>query len=153
MALRTALTELLGIEHPVILAPMGGVSGGALAASVTRAGGLGLIGPGYSDADWVHAQFEAAGNETVGIGFITWHARREPAQVDAALEHGPRAVMFFFGDAAPFVDRAKRAGTLVIMQIQTLGSAREAAALGADVIVAQGADAEATLARVQTNMR
>ena len=53
MAIATALTKLLGITHPVILAPMGAVSGGLLAAAVARAGGLGLLGPGYFDADWI----------------------------------------------------------------------------------------------------
>ena len=51
--MRTALTRLLGITHPVLLAPMGGVSGGELARAVSEAGGLGLIGAGYGDADWL----------------------------------------------------------------------------------------------------
>jgi nitronate monooxygenase len=50
MALRTRLTEQLGIEHPILFAPMGFVAGGKLAAAVTAAGGLGLIGGGYGDA-------------------------------------------------------------------------------------------------------
>ncbi|MYH38063.1 MAG: nitronate monooxygenase, partial [Rhodospirillaceae bacterium] len=49
MRLSTAITRLLGIDHPVLLAPMGGVSGGALAGAVSAAGGLGLIGAGYAD--------------------------------------------------------------------------------------------------------
>ena len=72
MALRTKLTELLGIRHPVLLAPMGGTAGGALAAAVSGAGGLGLIGGGRSDAEWLEREFTAARNQTVGCGFITW---------------------------------------------------------------------------------
>ena len=53
MAIRTALTERLGIAAPVLLAPMAIVSGGALAAAVSRAGGLGFIGGGYGDAAWM----------------------------------------------------------------------------------------------------
>ena len=45
----TTVTRLLGIRHPILLAPMGGVSGGALAGAVSAAGGLGLIGAGYAD--------------------------------------------------------------------------------------------------------
>ena len=45
----TALTEMFGLEHPIVLAPMGGVSGGRLAAAVSNAGGLGLVGGGYGD--------------------------------------------------------------------------------------------------------
>ncbi|WP_459988568.1 nitronate monooxygenase, partial [Mycobacterium avium] len=51
--LPTRLTDLFGIEQPILLAPMALVSGGRLAAAVTRAGGLGLIGGGYPDAEWL----------------------------------------------------------------------------------------------------
>ncbi|MGH6675070.1 MAG: nitronate monooxygenase, partial [Xanthobacteraceae bacterium] len=44
MTLRTRLTEKLGLRHPVLLAPMGGIAGGRLAGAVSEAGGLGLIG-------------------------------------------------------------------------------------------------------------
>jgi nitronate monooxygenase len=64
---------------------MGGVAGGTLAAAVTRAGGLGLIGCGYGDPragygspQWITAQFEAAEKEPVGAGFITWSLARRP---------------------------------------------------------------------------
>ena len=53
MALRTAFTELLGLRHPIALAPMGGSAGGALAAAVCNAGGLGLLGGGNGDRDWL----------------------------------------------------------------------------------------------------
>ena len=58
----TRLTRQLGIEHPVLSAPMALAAGGALAAAVTRAGGVGLIGGGYGDGDWLRTQYEAAGN-------------------------------------------------------------------------------------------
>jgi nitronate monooxygenase len=72
VTLRTRLTEKLGITHPVLLAPMGSVSGGRLAGAVSEAGGLGLIGGGYGDRDWLELEFAAAGNRRVGCGFITW---------------------------------------------------------------------------------
>ncbi|HLB79104.1 MAG TPA: nitronate monooxygenase [Dongiaceae bacterium] len=138
---RTALTELFAIRHPIVLAPMGAVSGGALAAAVTRAGGLGLIGPGYLDAAWIGREFDAAGNTPVGIGFITWDLAKSPRRLDAALERSPAAVMLSFGDAAPFVRPIKDAGAKLVLQVQTLEGAREAARLGADVVVAQGIEA------------
>ena len=141
MAFKTALTDLLGIRHPILLAPMGGVSGGALAAAVTRAGGLGLLGPGYLDTDWIAREFDAAGNTAVGIGFITWDLAKSPQRLDTALARSPRAVMLSFGDAAPFADKIKHAGAKFIMQVQTLADAQEAARLGADIIVAQGTEA------------
>ena len=141
MTLSTPLTELLEIEHPVLLAPMGMVSGGKLAAAVTGAGGLGLIGAGYGKADWMDAEFEAAGNARVGVGFITWSLDSQPELLDRCLERQPAAVMFSFGDPAPYIPKVKQAGGTVICQIQTLRDAKAAAEAGADVIVAQGTEA------------
>jgi nitronate monooxygenase len=138
---RTALTELLGIRHPIILAPMGAVSGGALAAAVSRAGGLGLIGAGYDDAEWIEREFAAAQGAPVGIGFITWYLRRDPDRLRVALARKPVAVMLSFGDPEPFIAPIRAAGAKLILQVQTLADARAAAALGADVVVAQGAEA------------
>jgi nitronate monooxygenase len=141
MALRTRLTERLGIRHPILLAPMGFVSGGALAGAVSAAGGLGLIGGGYAEAEWLNREFAAAGNQRIGCGFITWSMARRPAALDDALRHAPVAVMLSFGDAAPFIPRIKRAGALVICQVQSVRQSRQALDEGADIIVAQGSEA------------
>jgi nitronate monooxygenase len=139
--LRTKLTELLGIRHPVLSAPMGGTAGGRLAGAVSEAGGLGLIGGGRSDADWLEREFAAAGNQRVGCGFITWALARRPELLDLALRHNPAALMLSFGDAAPFIPQITAAGVIVICQVQSLAQAREVLAQGADVIVAQGSEA------------
>jgi nitronate monooxygenase len=141
MALRTQLTERLGIRHPILLAPMGGASGGVLAGAVTAAGGLGLIGAGYGDAAWLDHEFAAAGNQRVGCGFITWSLARKPELLDLALARRPAAIMLSFGDAAPFLPKIKAAGVLAICQVQSLGQARTALQEGADIIVAQGTEA------------
>ncbi|WP_439576562.1 NAD(P)H-dependent flavin oxidoreductase [Elioraea sp.] len=139
--MRTALCELLGIRHPVLLAPMAGISGGALAAAVSRAGGLGLLGGGYGNRAWLTRELAAAGNEAIGIGFITWSLARDPSLLALALDHAPRAIMLSFGAIAPFMPTLKRRGVAVIVQVQTLEGARRALAEGADVIVAQGTEA------------
>ena len=146
--LPTAITRLLGIDHPILLAPMGGVSGGALAGAVSAAGGLGLIGAGYADPalgwgsdEWIGAEFDKAGNRSVGIGFITWALDKRPGALDAALEREPSAVMLSFGDIAPYAAKIRDAGAVLICQVQTLRSAREAAAKGAQIVVAQGTEA------------
>jgi nitronate monooxygenase len=141
MTLTTELTKHLDIRHPILLAPMGAVSGGRLAAAVTRAGGLGLLGPGYFGADWVEQQFLAADNAPVGIGFITWHMAKNPALLDAALAHKPPVVMLSFGDPTPFISRIKESGAAAIVQVQSVEMAQTAAAAGADIIVAQGSEA------------
>lgn len=141
MALGTKLTELLGIRHPVLQAPMGGTAGGRLASAVSAAGGLGLIGGGRSDAEWLEREFAAAGNERIGCGFITWGLANHPELLDRALDHSPAAVMLSFGDAAPFIPRIRSAGVLAICQVQSLSQARRVLDEGADIIVAQGSEA------------
>ncbi len=141
MALKTPLTELLEIRHPVILAPMARVSGGALAGAVSAAGGLGLIGGGYGEAEWIEAEFAAAGNQRVGIGFITWRLAERPELLEHALARSPAAVMLSFGDPAPFAPVIKEAGAKLICQVQSVAHARSAAAAGADIVIAQGGEA------------
>ncbi len=141
MALRTRLTERLGIRHPVVLAPMDKISGGPLAAAVSAAGGLGLLGGGYGDGPWLEEAFAAAGNQPVGAGFITWALERQPRLLDLCLERKPAAMMFSFGDATPFVAKCREAGVPTLWQVQRLAQARQALAAGADIIVAQGQEA------------
>ncbi len=140
MAIKTPLTKFLDIEHPILLAPMDVVPGGRLAAAVSAAGGLGLIGGGYGDGDWIEGEFAAAGNQAVGAGFITWSLAEQPELLDRALEHDPTAIMLSFGDPAPFVGKIKEAGAKLICQVQTVADARAAVDLGADVIIAQGTE-------------
>jgi len=141
MALKTRLTERLGIAHPIISAPMAMAAGGKLAAAVSTAGGLGLIGGAYGDADWIDTQFREAGNARIGCGFITWSMAKNPAVLDAVLARAPAAVMLSFDDPRPFAAKIRDAGVTLICQVQTLARAREAIAAGADIIVAQGTEA------------
>jgi nitronate monooxygenase len=139
--IETALTRLLGIEHPILLAPMGSAAGGKLAAAVTHAGGLGMVGSGYADANTVRKELAEAGNARVGVGFILWALEKNPSALDVALDARPAAVMLSFGDPTPFASRIKQAGSKIICQVQTLAQAKEAATAGADIIIAQGRDA------------
>lgn len=147
---RTPLTDLLGLQHPIVLAPMGAVAGGALAAAVSRAGGLGLIGPGYLGDDWIEHEFAAAGNARVGVGFITWDLAKSPQRLATCLAHKPAAVMLSFGDAAPYVRDIKASSARLILQVQSVAGAKEAVRLGADVVVAQGVEGGGHGARPET---
>lgn len=141
MTLSTRLTSALALRHPIVSAPMAFAAGGALAAAVSRAGGLGLIGGGYGDAAWLDAQFDAAGGERVGVGFITWSLARNPSLLARVLVHAPAAVMLSFGDPRPFAPEIRAAGACLICQCQTLAHVRDAVAAGANVVVAQGSEA------------
>ncbi|GBG39016.1 NAD(P)H-dependent flavin oxidoreductase [Mycobacterium montefiorense] len=140
-ALSTRLTEFFGIEHPILLAPMAMASGGRLAAAVASGGGLGLIGGGYGNADWLRSEFGEAGGAKVGCGFITWSLAREPELLEQVLDRQPAAIMLSFGDIRPFAERIHAAGVPLIAQVQKLDQARQALDVGAEIIVAQGGEA------------
>lgn len=139
--LTNRLTAALGIRYPIISAPMAFVGGGELAAAVSRAGGLGLIGGGYGDPEWIDEQFAATQGERVGIGFITWSAARNPGAVASALQRKPAAVMLSFGDPMIFAADIRAAGVVLICQCQTLDHVRAAIDAGANIVVAQGTEA------------
>jgi nitronate monooxygenase len=141
MPIATRLTELLKIERPIMLAPMDVVADGKLAATVSKAGGFGIIGGGYGNDAWLTRELDAAGGARVGVGFITWSMAKNPRLLDLALERKPAAIMLSFGDVKPHVDKIKKAGVLMICQIQTVEQARDAVGVGADILVAQGAEA------------
>jgi len=142
VVLSTAFTRLLGVRHPVALAPMGGSAGGALAAAVSNGGGLGLLGGGGGDLAWLDRELPVVAGGTRspwGVGFLSWAVGLDA--VERAVEHGARAVMFSFGDPRPFAGVIRQAGVVLMIQVTDMDEARQAVDLGADVIVAQGTEA------------
>jgi nitronate monooxygenase len=142
VTLRTAFTELLSVEHPIALAPMGGFAGGALAAAVSEGGGLGLVGGGRGHPDWLDRELAIVAHRTTrpwGVGFLSWAA--DVRAVEQAVSRHPSAVMLSFGDPAPFIPVVRDAGALLILQVTSLDEAKQAIDAGADVIVAQGGEA------------
>ncbi len=138
----TALTEMFGLRHPIVLGPMGGVSGGRLAAAVSNAGGLGMVGGGYGDPAWLHAELTCVRDHTQapwGVGLITWSC--EPELVALALSYRPHAFLLSFGDPRYYGAAIRAAGCKLICQVQDLEGARLACEAGADLIVAQGTEA------------
>lgn len=136
--LETSFTRRFGIRHPIMLAPMDRISDGHLAAEVSRAGGFGLIGAGYGDPDWIEAAFEAAGDQSVGIGVITWSLLEKPALLDRILDWKPAALFVSFGNAEPIIHAARERGIPTIWQVQRLDQAEQALKAGVDILVAQG---------------
>ena len=139
----TLLTRRLGISHPILLAPMDLVADARLAAAVSAAGGMGILGGGYGDEQWLVRELDLLANlkARFGVGFITWSMAKQPKLLELVLERKPAAVMLSFGDPAPFADRIKRSGAALICQVQSVTLARQAMAVGADILVAQGTEA------------
>lgn len=143
MSIETPLTKRLGISHPILLAPMDVVADARLTAAVSAAGGLGILGGGYGEEQWLVRELDLLSRSALrfGVGFITWSMAKQPKLLELVLERRPAAVLLSFGDPAPFVDRIKRAGAILICQVQSIALAKEAAASGADILVAQGTEA------------
>jgi len=116
-------------------------AGGELAAAITHAGGLGLIGGAYGDADWLETEFTAAGNAEVGCGFITWSLDDKRELLAKTLERRPKAIMLSFADPEPYARQIHDNNTPLICQVQTKKHAERAIECGAHIIVAQGSEA------------
>ena len=100
-----------------------------------------MIGGGYGDPSWLEEQFEAARGHSVGVGFITWSLRKSPSLLTNVLKHRPAAVMLSFGDPRPFVAEIRAARAKLICQCQNMEHVMDAVDVGANAVVAQGAEA------------
>jgi nitronate monooxygenase len=143
MPLETSLTARLGIEHPILSAPMAAIAGARLVEAVGKAGGFGILGGGYGDKAWLEQETARLKhcNVPFGIGFITWSMAKQRELLDIALAVRPRAIMLSFGDPKPFAARIKAAGSLLICQVQSEDMAKDALEAGADILIAQGTEA------------
>src|SRR5262245_34475634 len=143
MAITTPLTTLLGIEHPILLAPMDVIAGSRLTMAVSSAGGLGILCGRYGDRVWLEAETAKLKGfqHPFAIGFITWSLAKQTELLDIALAAKPRAVMLSFGDPLPFAPRIKQAGALLICQVQSEDMAKQALDAGANILIAQGTEA------------
>ncbi|WP_431309581.1 NAD(P)H-dependent flavin oxidoreductase [Bradyrhizobium iriomotense] len=143
MPITTPLTTQLGIDHPILLAPMDIVAGSRLVTAVSRAGGFGVLGGGYGERLWLEQETAKLKDlrAPFGIGFITWSLARCPELLDIALAAKPAAIMLSFGDPAPFAPKIKSAGARLICQVQDEAMARQALDAGADILIAQGTEA------------
>lgn len=140
--MRTALTELLGIEAPIVLAPMGGAVTAELAVAVSNAGGLGVVPLSWGSPDEIRgavAEMTALTDRPFGVNLILEWDQRD--RLTAALDTGAPVISFFWGDVADLVPEAHDAGALVFVSVGSVDEAARAAAAGADVVVAQGWEA------------
>lgn len=141
MPLSTPWSKRAGLRLPILNAPMGGVAGGRLAAAVTAAGGLGMIGMGSTaTAKSLAGELALAGPARFGIGLVDWVIRDQPDLLDAALAARPALLSVSFGDDLSWVQRAHAAGIPAATQVYDAETARRAADSGLDLVVARGAE-------------
>lgn len=157
--LGTRLTRLWGTDLPVIGAPMAGRAGGRLAAAVSAAGGLGMIGVGArSTPEWIAGQAEIAGSGgNFGIGLMVWALDAAAAanggvsaQFEAALAANPTVLSLAFGDPSAWVPAAHAAGISVVAPVNDMLQVRQALAADVDVLCVQGTDGGGHTGRLGT---
>ena len=130
----------MGLRVPIVNAPMGGVAGGRLAAAVTAAGGLGMVGMGTAGStSSLHAELPHV-RGTFGIGLVDWVMRKEPALLDAALAAEPVLISVSFGTDLSWVRRAHDAGIAAATQVYSSVEAQAAQDAGIDLVVARGCE-------------
>jgi nitronate monooxygenase len=135
---RTPVCELLGIEQPIVQAPMAAVP--QLAAAVSNAGALGMVTLTWStSAGDVVRETAALTNRPFGGNLVL--ASDQHNRLDEALEAGLRIVSLFWGDPAGYVDQVHDANGIVLQTVGSAEEARRAVASGVDVVVAQGWEA------------
>ena len=155
--IRTPFTALLGIEHPVVSAGMGGGhTSGELVGAVSEAGGLGVIGASFVPPDEVAAvvaQARAITAKPIGINLLL-HATEQ--RIEEILEHEPAVFSTAWPrddqDLATIFARAHDRGAKVMHMAPTLADAERAAEAGADVIVAQGTEGGGHVGLVGTSV-
>lgn len=133
------LTSLLGIELPIVQAPIGTAAVPALAAAVSSAGGLGMLALTWLRPDEIAAvlaEVRALTSQPVGINVVLEWDQHE--RLEAALAAGAKIVSVTWGDPAPYVDVAHREGAVALVTVGSAEEARRVEAAGADAVVAQG---------------
>jgi len=152
MALRTRLTELLGIEYPIIQGGMAWTATAELAAAVSNGGGLGIIGAGHMPTEILRDQIRAAKTLTdkpfgVNLMLMTPHIDELVAMV---IEEGVHAVTTGAGNPGKYMDALKGAGIKVLPIAPSVALAKRLESIGADAIIGEGMEAGGHIGELTT---
>jgi len=138
--MRTRITEMLGIEHPIVQAPMGYIARAQLASAVSNAGGLGIIETSSGQLDDVRDEIQkmrALTDNPFGVNIAQLFVR-DPSIVDFVAENGVSFVTTSAGDPTKFTQAFKDAGITVFHVVPSLRGAQKAVDAGVDGLVVEG---------------
>lgn len=141
--MKTEVTELLGIEYPIIQGGMAWVAEYHLAAAVSEAGGLGIIGASSAPADWVREQVREAKKLTdkpFGVNIMLLNPNADEV-AKVIVEEGVQVVTTGAGNPEKYMEMWKAAGVKVIPVIASVAQAVRMERCGADAVVAEGCEA------------
>lgn len=140
--IRSVISDKLGIDYPIVQAPMGWIARSQLASAVSNAGGLGIIETSSGELDEVKneiAQMRALTDKPFGVNIAQLFVR-DPAIVDFVVEQGVKFVTTSAGDPTKYTKQLKDAGLTVFHVVPTLASALKAVDAGVDGLVVEGAE-------------
>ncbi len=140
--LRTALTELTGVEHPVIQTGMGWVAGASLVSATSSAGGLGILASATMALDELEAavaKVKAATDKPFGIN-IRADAGDADQRADLLISEGVKVASFALAPKPDLIAKLKTAGVVVIPSVGLAKHAKKVAAWGADAVIVQGGE-------------
>jgi len=152
MSLPTRVTRLLGIERPIIQGGMARTATAELAAAVSNAGGLGIIGAGHMPTDELRRQIRIAKQLTdkpfgVNLMLLTRHIDELVAVV---LEEGVQAVTTGAGNPGKYMDALKAADIKVMTVVASVALAKRMESVGADAIIGEGMEAGGHIGELTT---
>jgi enoyl-[acyl-carrier protein] reductase II len=153
MAIHTPICDLLGIEHPIILGGMMGISDGRLTAAVSEAGGLGTLSTATFGVDGSRAEIEKISELTdkpYSVNLPIFHPM-VPSLVELVKEYGIKIVTTSAGNPAKYTKELKDAGVTVIHVISSIRTALKAQGAGVDAIVAEGSESGGKVAREEVS--
>ncbi|MEE2664085.1 MAG: nitronate monooxygenase [Myxococcota bacterium] len=140
--LDTRITRLLGVDYPIVQAPMGWIARAQLASAVSNAGGLGIIETSSGELDAVREEIRKMRDLTdkpFGVNIAQLFVR-DPSIVDFVIDNGVRFVTTSAGDPTKYTAQLKAAGLTVFHVVPTLRAARKAVAAGVDGLVVEGGE-------------
>ncbi|MEV0947611.1 (3aS,4S,5R,7aS)-5-hydroxy-7a-methyl-1-oxo-octahydro-1H-indene-4-carboxyl-CoA dehydrogenase [Rhodococcus sp. NPDC049939] len=140
--LRTALTDLVGIEHPVVQTGMGWVAGSRLVAGTANAGGLGILASAtmtYAELEAAIARTKALTDKPFGVN-IRADAADAPQRIDLLIRENVRVASFALAPKKELIAQLKAAGVVVIPSIGAAKHAKKVASWGADAVIVQGGE-------------
>lgn len=140
--IKNQITELLGIDYPIIQAPMGWIARSPLASAVSNAGGLGIIETSSGELDNIRREIEkmaALTQKPFGVNIAQLFVR-DPSIVDFVVAQGVKFVTTSAGDPKQYTAQLKDAGLTVFHVVPTLSAALKAVAAGVDGLVVEGGE-------------
>ncbi len=150
--IRTVINELLNIDYPIIQGGMAGIADATLAAAVSNAGGLGVIGAGYASEEWIREEIRKTRLLTKNPFALNIMLLNPEAEMvgKVAMEEGVEVIITGAGSPGKYISSWKSKGIKVIPVIPSVSIAQRMEKMGADAVIAEGGEAGGHIGEMNT---